>query len=64
MGNSMDIESIRFIAEQQSMIDSLRRDIENLFLMAKGYQKTMICSDNEYVDYIADFIIKQQQDKI
>lgn len=32
--------------------------------MAKGYQKTMICSDNEYVDYIADFIIKQQQDKI
>ena len=39
------------------MIDSLRRDIENLFLMAKGYQKTMICSDNEYVDYIADFII-------
>lgn len=60
----MDIESIRFIAEQQLMIDSLRRDIGNLFLMAKGYQKTMICSDNEYVDYIADFIIKQQQDKI
>lgn len=27
----MDIESIRFIAEQQLMIDSLRRDIENLF---------------------------------
>ncbi|WP_293738980.1 hypothetical protein [uncultured Parabacteroides sp.] len=60
----MDIESIRFIADQQKEIDSLRRDIENLFFMTKGYQKTMICSDNEYVDYIADFIIKQQQDKI
>lgn len=32
---SWNIESIRFIAKQQSMIGSSNRDIENLFLMAR-----------------------------
>ena len=59
----MEIESIRFIADQQAKIDSLEKDMENLFLMAKGFQKTMLCSDNEHVRFIAEFIMDQQEKK-
>lgn len=58
---SMDIESIRFIADQQAKIDSLEKDIENIFLMTKGLQKTMLCSGNEYVRAIAEFLMNQQE---
>lgn len=53
----MDIDSIRFIASQQQEIDSLNEDIRCLFMLANGKSNDMLCSNNEFVNYISEFII-------
>lgn len=57
----MDIDSIRFIASQQQDIDSLREDIKGLFMLASGGSDKMLYSDNEFVNYIADFIMDAKE---
>lgn len=54
----MDIESIRFIADQQKEIDSLNSEIASLFMLVKGFSNTMVKSDNMYINEIANFIVE------
>ncbi len=57
----MDIESIRFIADQQKEIDSLNSEITSLFMLAEGLSNTMVKSDNMYISKIADFIVEAKK---
>lgn len=57
----MDIESIRFITDQQKEIDSLNSEIASLFMLVKGFSNTMVKSDNMYINEIANFIVEAKK---